>query len=65
MEKEKTFLDEMLVYIQSFTRNQFLFWLEALSVMKQVALASGMLSALLRWIQVSFRSLCNVVHIEN
>jgi len=62
---EKKFRDEMLVYIQGFTRDQFLFWLEALSIIKHVGLASRMLSELLHWIQVRFQLLHNNGHIED
>jgi hypothetical protein len=62
---EKKFRDEMLVYIQGFTRDKFLFWLEVLSIIKHVGLASRMLSALLHWIQVRFQLLRNNGHMED
>jgi NACHT domain len=45
--------------LQFFTRNQFLAWLEVLSIKKQVNLASQMLLSLIRWIPVSSYS-CDI-----
>jgi hypothetical protein len=56
------FHDEMLDCVQSFMLDQFLFWLEALSVIKKVGVASSMLAVLLQWIHVSFQSPCVSVH---
>ena len=47
--------------VHYFMANQFLFWLEVLSLIKRVSLASGMLLLLIDWIQVSFRGSCVLV----
>lgn len=39
-------------YLQCFLQNQFLFWLEVLSLIKRVNTASSMLLVLIDWIKV-------------
>jgi hypothetical protein len=48
---EETFRD-----LQTFMEKQFLFWLEVLSIIKRVNLASRTLSLLINWLQVRFSS---------
>lgn len=50
---EITFDSELLEGIQYFTQNQFLFWLEVLSLIKRVNVGSKMLQTLIDWIRVS------------
>lgn len=51
---ETAFDTEVLEALQYFMDNQFLFWLEVLSLVKRVNLASGMLLTLTKWIKVRF-----------
>lgn len=51
-----SFDPEIFGYLQYFMNNKFLFWLEVLSITRRVNLASSMLSLLVKWIQVRFRS---------
>ncbi|KIM32684.1 hypothetical protein M408DRAFT_326443 [Serendipita vermifera MAFF 305830] len=48
-------LEEMR-YLEDFMNNLFLYWLEALSLMKRVGIASGMLWILIDWIQAGSSS---------
>jgi hypothetical protein len=48
-----TFDSELFEQVQYFTQNQFLFWLEVLSLIGTVNMASRMLSTLLHWMRVS------------
>jgi NACHT domain len=52
---EAAFGIDMLGHIQYFMYNQFLFWLEVLSIIKRVNVASSILSLLSAWIQVRFQ----------
>ena len=50
---KETLLDqEILEYLQRFMDNQFLYWLEAMSLMKRIGSASKMLLILLEWLKV-------------
>jgi hypothetical protein len=44
--------EEIGYLLQSFMQNQFLFWLEAMSLCNQVTLISGMLLTLITWLKV-------------
>jgi hypothetical protein len=44
--------DEILVLIKDFTKSQFLFWLEVLSVTKCMYMASTMVYSLMNWMKV-------------
>jgi NACHT domain len=55
---ETTFDTDILDHVEYFMSNQFLVWLEVLSVMKQVNVASGMLLLLIDWLKVSVQSFC-------
>jgi hypothetical protein len=46
--------DELYLKIQGFMDNRFLYWLEVLSLCKQMNQASGILGSLSNWISVSF-----------
>ena len=46
------FDEEMLRLVQDFMERQFLFWLEVLSVTKQMNVAAHMLSLLIKWMKV-------------
>jgi hypothetical protein len=48
---------EILVFLLIFMDNQFLYWLEVLSLLNQVGLASGMLQVLINWIRVRSKPL--------
>jgi hypothetical protein len=50
---QTTFDGELFERVQYFTQNQFLFWLEVLSLTGMVNIASSMLLGLLDWIRVS------------
>jgi len=50
---ETGFDTDVLGHIEYFMRNQFLFWLEILSITRQVNVGSNMLSLLIDWIPVS------------
>jgi NACHT domain len=47
-----SFDDEIFTSLRHFMNHQFLFWLEVLSVIKRVGLASNMLKLLIDWIKV-------------
>jgi hypothetical protein len=53
---ETAFDANMLGHIQYFMDNQFLFWLEVLSITKRVNVGSSILSLLIDWMQVRSRS---------
>jgi ribosomal protein S9 len=53
---ETEFDDGIFQDLQHFMQKQFLFWLEVLSIIKRVNLASRSLSLLVNWILVSFSS---------
>jgi hypothetical protein len=55
---EITFDIEVFGALQYFMENQFLFWLEVLSLIKRVNLASSMLLMLSDWIKVRFQLSC-------
>ena len=55
---ETTFNLELFGPLQYFMDNQFLFWLEILSLIKRVNLASSMLLILIDWIKVRFQLSC-------
>jgi hypothetical protein len=57
---ETSFEIEVFEALQYFMDNQFLFWLEALSLIKRVNLASSMLLILINWIKVRFQSFCAI-----
>jgi len=50
---QTTFDNKLFGHVQYFTQNQFLFWLEVLSLIGMVNVASGMLWTLLNWMRVS------------
>jgi len=52
--RETEFDLEIFVTIQYFMRDQFLWWLEVMSITKRVSQCSSMLLLLVDWIQVSF-----------
>jgi hypothetical protein len=56
--EETTFDTELLDRVEYFTSNQFLVWLEVLSLTKRVNVASSMLLRLIDWLKVSFQSFC-------
>ncbi|KIM23657.1 hypothetical protein M408DRAFT_252717, partial [Serendipita vermifera MAFF 305830] len=49
--KETGFDEEILGYVEYFMQNQFLFWLEVLSLTKRVSIATHMLLLLIRWLR--------------
>lgn len=51
---------EILGELWDFMYNRLLFWLEALSLIKHVSIASRMLSSILRWSQVSRHVIYNI-----
>jgi hypothetical protein len=54
---ESTQEEKLYEQVQEFAKEQFLYWLEVMSLCKQVNLASGMLNMLINWIKVSFLQL--------
>jgi hypothetical protein len=46
------FNEEVLKLVQDFMENQFLFWLEVMSVTKHMNVAAHMLSLLVNWMKV-------------
>jgi len=59
---ETPFDSELFENLQYFMDNQFLFWLEVLSLVKQVNLASSMLLMLVDWLKVRFQLHCILAH---
>lgn len=56
--EETKFDTEILDCVEYFMSNQFLVWLEVLSLTKRVNLASSILLLLIEWLKVSFQSFC-------
>jgi hypothetical protein len=56
--EEITFDTKILDRVKYFMSNQFLVWLEVLSLTKLVNVASSMLLRLIDWLKVSFQSFC-------
>ncbi|KIM23652.1 hypothetical protein M408DRAFT_77303 [Serendipita vermifera MAFF 305830] len=54
--KEAEFDTEILGYIEYFMKNQFLFWLEVLSLTKRVNIASYMILLLIGWLRIGKQS---------
>lgn len=53
---DTAFSKQLFESIQYFIRNQFLFWLEALSLAKRAHIGSGMLQLLVDWMRVHIQS---------